>query len=146
MYINCLITTLNEIDFYRSKFIKLSGEIQTAVPYAKKGEPFIVPSYKFYPSFLEKQKIELSKFNNNSELIRIIGNCHFELCHVQSKLESYVKYMSSLDQYNMSLHLLNAMGFKELIDTDAKLFEDAIQMLKNEIVSAQANSSRNINK
>ena len=132
-YLTTLLTTQNELAFYRAKFIQLSGEVGAAVTAAQSGQSVILPTYRFYPDFLENQKIELTKFHIDSELIKDLGQCHFELRHIVERLTLYLEQMNSLNSQNVTIYLGNALGFKGLLDVNTKTFEDAIIKFQIEI-------------
>ncbi|HUI28825.1 MAG TPA: hypothetical protein VLX91_01320 [Candidatus Acidoferrales bacterium] len=132
-YLTTLITIQNELAFYRTKFIQLSGEVAAAVIAAQNNQPVILPTYRLYPDFLENQKIELSKFHFDSELIKDVGYCHFELRHIIERLTLYLEQMISLNPQNATVYLGNALGFKGLLDGDTKTFEDTINRFQAEV-------------
>jgi hypothetical protein len=132
-YSNCLFTTKNELDFYRTKFQQLSNEISGTVTAAQNGRTIVIPTYRFYPSYLENQKIELSQFHFNSDLIKDTGHCHFELCHILDRLNLYVSELKSINQNNANIVLGNAMGFKALLDSNIITFAEVIGRFDAEI-------------
>lgn len=133
-YVQCLATTENELSFYLSKLVQLSGEINNAILAVQNNQSIILPTYTFYPSFLEKQKIDLSGFFYNSDIIKDVGRCHFELCHIVVRLELYINDMQGVYQ-NIGMGLANAKGFKSLIDREKTNFQDLIGKIKLEIAA-----------
>ena len=132
-YLNCLFTTQNELKFYLEKFRQLSSEINNAIQDAKSGQTVILPTYTFYPSFLEKQKIDLSGFFYNSVIIKDVGHCHFELCHIVNRLDLYKSEMKGRNSQNLAMVLWNANGFKGLVDLNINTFNSLIKLMDTEI-------------
>ncbi|HRI47976.1 MAG TPA: hypothetical protein PK559_12795 [Ignavibacteriaceae bacterium] len=132
-YVTGLSTTENELEFYLSKYRQISGEIGATVNAAQTGQPFTIPTYTFYPLFLEKQKIELSGFYFNSDLIKDIGHCHFELCHIIERLNLYKTELKGINQQNVTVVLGNALGFKGLVDSNIITYQNIITKIKSEI-------------
>jgi uncharacterized membrane protein len=141
-YYNCLTATKYEIEFYKAKIEQLSGEVTTNITALQNSgtanNPVVhpvFPTYRFYPNFLENQKIELSKFHFNSDLVKEVGTCHFELSHALSRLDFYITDMKSLNQQNAAVIFGNSNNFVGMLNSVANTFGGAITKLTTEIES-----------
>ena len=120
----CLLESVaNELDFYADKFNFLSAQISTFL-----AERRIIPSYKFYPSFLEQGKLRLNEFMRNSDLVKQVGHCHFELGHICERMEIFRR---ECDVTN-PLPMANAIGFKRLVDSNIPVFKTTADALRKE--------------
>jgi len=131
-YTILLQSTRNEISFYQGKLNQLSGEINNIINDLQKGNKCIMPSYSLYPDFLEKCKIEINSFFLSSELVKEVGECHFELCHI---LERFSTEKGDLIKNNPAdeFALVNLNGLKILIDDNIHRFSEVISHLDEEI-------------
>jgi uncharacterized coiled-coil DUF342 family protein len=127
----------NEIEFYHGKLKQLSQELRPE--YFRRDDGVILPSYDFYPSFIERSKNEMLGTSRDDELIRIVGNCHFELCHTQGKLTSFRMNVNQRRRVDEEL-LVNADGLRQLVDNTASEFEHASRHI--DVAIAQLNKKR----
>ncbi len=122
-----LDSTRSELDFYAGKLRELSSDManvrrnSSPVPGM---EGIAVPSYDLLPAFLEKAKLQLADFHQTLPLVSEVGNCHYELCHLQGKLTSF-KEMASTAQGPQCLPfvVLMAGGLRGLANENTQLFE-----------------------
>ncbi len=126
----CLQSTANELEFYASKLKKLSQDLEEVVKKLTQWKvDWIIPSYGVYPDFLEKCKITISEHQKNSLIVKNVGHCHFELCHISARLDLFKKQMETqLSQdggartHELSIRLINCEGFKKLVDSNVVVF------------------------
>lgn len=129
-YIVSLQSAANELEFYGGKLIQLSGELgELAIILKRRDVDWSVQSYSIYPDFLEKCKITMNTFYKNPNLVKEIGNCHFELCHILARLDWHKDQMSAplpeglLRNSHLAVHLTNVNGFKGLVDLNIPVFK-----------------------
>jgi len=134
----CLESIKNELNFYCIKLEQVDREIENLQKEFKENTGhYVVPSYSFYPGFLEQSKIELNKFFENSEIVDAVGHCHFELCHIADRLDS-VKRMFS----DTSTELLKGMDLINRLYAMAKNFEGINALIKNNITDFKKTISK----
>jgi|GEM_PF-5363526 len=137
-YISSLQSSANELEFYNAKLNQLSGELEKLANTLQQRNVFIIPSYSLYPDFLEKCKIALNTFHKNPHLVKEIGHCHFELCHILARLDFLkVEMSTSLQQSQTQLHIANIRGFKELVDSNIPVFKATCDLLLAEKTSME---------
>jgi hypothetical protein len=127
-YLALLRAIQNELIFYKNKFEFLSNQIGDAVEAAMHGRPVARPSYSFYPAFLERAKQELCSFFKNEELVRELGHCYFELCHIVERVEWY----KSVQVERLVFEVNNIRGVKTLIDSNIPVFERGARLFAKE--------------
>ena len=122
-----LDSTRNELDFYAGKLRQLSSDMtnmrknSSPVPGV---EGIAVPSYDLLPAFLEKAKLQFADFHQTLPLVSKVGNCHYELCHLQGKLTLFKEQASTAQGPQcLPFLVLSAGGLKGLADENAQLFE-----------------------
>lgn len=137
-YAIVLESTKNEASFYLDKLRQLSNDISDTITsitstQAKsiisqnKSQNIRIPSYSLYPDFLEKSKIEINSFFRNSDLVKDIGECHFELCHILERLNFFKnEFKKPFKQLHIPTTIQNLRGFKSLIDKNIKTFKHVI--------------------
>ena len=130
-YLNLVTSTLNELEFYVRKLEQLSAETKTILNALSSATPPLIPTYSLYPSFLEQAKLNLSNFNINPELVKRVGHCHFELSHIQQRLELMKSELRTKD--NSPVLIANVGGFKALVDSNISEFNLVISELKKEL-------------
>lgn len=130
-YLNLLISTINELEFYTSKLNQLVTEAQTIILKLSSQTPPLIPTYSLYPTFLEQAKLNLSSFNKNPELVKRVGHCHFELSHIQQRLELMKTELRM--KKNSHVLILNVGGFKALVESNVTEFNLVISELKKEV-------------
>ena len=129
-YIVSLQSAANELEFYGGKLKQLSGELENLVNALQRRDTnWIIPTYSIYPDFLEKCKITISAFHKNPNLVKEVGHCHFELCHILARLDLHKEQMSVplpaglLLNAQLAVHFANANGFKGLVDSNIPVFK-----------------------
>ncbi|MGA2787474.1 MAG: hypothetical protein ABSF60_08095 [Verrucomicrobiota bacterium] len=127
-YLALLRAVQNELIFYKNKFGFLSNQIGEAIKAAMQGRPAARPSYSFYPAFLERAKQDLCSFFKNEELVRELGHCYFELCHIVERVEWY----KSVQAERLVFEVNNIQGVKALIDSNIPVFERTAQLFAEE--------------
>jgi hypothetical protein len=85
-YLALLRAIQTELRFYANKLEFLSQQMGNALIAISTHQLVIQPSYTLYPTFLERAKQELSGSFRNDELVRELGHCHFELCHIVERM------------------------------------------------------------
>ena len=132
-YIATLYSAANELEFYTDKLKQLSGELDCLIEQLRHWRTeWIIPTYSIYPDFLEQCKITINRFHRNPTLVKDIGHCHFELCHILERLDLLKRQMyaplptdaAALTQ-QLQLHRVNANGFKGLVDANIPVFQAA---------------------
>lgn len=138
-YIVSLQSAENELDFYRRKLIQLSGELDNLAKTLDQRNSFwIVPTYSIYPDFLEKCKITINGFFKNPNLVKELGHCHFELCHILARLDLLKKQLyeplpnNLAASQQMAIHAGNVKGFKGLVDSNIPVFKAASEAILEE--------------
>lgn len=125
-----LTATAMELGFYAAKLDYLANFLaekieRTVGPV----EGIVIPSFDFYPAFLEKMKLELVAHDETADLVPTIGECHYELGHIQAKLESYrasATLASDADAVKAIYGLaLNSGALRGLASGNAQRFRDA---------------------
>lgn len=143
-YIVALQSAADELEFYGGKLGQLSSEMGAiANEIQSRNTTWIIPTYSIYPDFLEKMKVALSTFYRNPDLVKQVGHCHFELCHILARLdliktELRVPLGNDRVQVTVQLknHLQNVLGFKGLLDLNIRTFSatrDAILIERSEM-------------
>ena len=126
-----LQSSANELEFYSGKLKQLSGELENLAEKLDRRDAYnwITPTYSLYPNFLEKCKITINTFHKNPNLVKQIGHCHFELCHILARLDLHKEQMSVqlptglLRENAMAVLCVNVKGFKGLIDLNIPVFK-----------------------
>ncbi len=106
-YSLCLVSTKNELPFYLDKLIQLSDNISEIINAIQNESLIIIPSYSLYPDFLEKTKIEINSYFRNSQLVRDIGHCHFELSHISERLKNTKDELSRFSDHLQAYRVPN---------------------------------------
>ena len=139
-YSICLESTKNELSFYLDKLIQLLDNISQVIKAIQNKSTIIIPSYTFYPNFLEKCKIEINSFFRNSHLVKDVGHCHFELCHIVERLNYSKDELSRFSELTEAYREINAKyaihdleGFKLLIDQNIQTFKSVISYIDREL-------------
>ena len=118
------------------KLHQLSNEITDIITSITPAQTksIIIPSYSLYPDFLEKSKIEINSFFRNSDLVKNIGECHFELCHILERL-NFLKdeFKKPFNQLHIPTTITNLEGFGSLVDKNIKTFECVISDIDKEL-------------
>lgn len=130
-YLNLVISTINELEFYLTKLNQLTTEAQAIILNLSSQTPVLIPTYSLYPSFLEQAKLNLSSFNKNPELVKRVGHCHFELSHIQQRLELMKAELRA--KSNLPALISNVGGFKALVDSNITEFNLVISELRKEL-------------
>ena len=94
----------------------------------------VVPSYNFHPAFLEKSKGMLIDYHETAELVVVVGECQFELSHIQYKLEHYRVTCKDLWGRAESEELMpsvsgNRVSLRNLAEANAKSFSENRSMV-----------------
>lgn len=131
-YCVLLESLANELEFYADKFGFLSDQLAGFI-----GGSGIVPSYTFYPNFLEQGKIRMNEFMRNSKLVKEVGHCHFELSHICERMENFKKQSEDGTSPHPML-IGNANGFKGLVDSNIPVFKTNALALRQEAKTVQA--------
>lgn len=129
-YLAALQSAANEIEFYTGKLNQLSSELDDLTKRLEAWKTnWVIPSYSLYPDFLEKCKITINAFFKNPKLVKDVGHCHFELCHILSRLDSLKSLMNtgvtgSHEQIMQDLKMrrINCYSFKKLVDANILTF------------------------
>lgn len=134
-YRSCLKAAENELRFYKDKLHQASGELGKMMDDVTQssGSRFILPSYSFYPDFLQNVKIELAGFFQDVQFVKDVGNCHFELCHIVERFD-WVKKLSSEQPAFILANVSNIGGVKGLIDKNENTFLQSADLIQAEIV------------
>jgi hypothetical protein len=74
-----LKSIINEISFYLGKFRQLRSELEETYRRIQRHRQPIIPSYDFYPAYLEKCRIDLGTSKGFEDFAVQTGNCLFEL-------------------------------------------------------------------
>lgn len=130
-YLNLVTSTINELEFYLTKLNQLATEAQAIILNLSSQTPPLIPTYSLYPTFLEQAKLNLSSFNKNPELVKRVGHCHFELSHIQQRLELMKTELRM--KKNSHVLILNVGGFKALVESNVTEFNLVISELKKEV-------------
>ena len=146
-YIAALQSAANELDFYRAKLGQLSGELEAiAVIASTWHSDWIIPTYSIYPSFLEKCKITINAFQKNPHLVKEIGHCHFELCHILERLNLIKQELRSelstdlrILTEQLRVHFRHAKGFKGLVNSNIPVFKAASDAIMTEKTTMECN-------
>jgi hypothetical protein len=146
-YIIALQSTANELGFYKQKLTQLSDDLAKLSHQMKNMQAWVIPSYSVYPDFLEKCKGTLNVFFKNPDLVRDIGHCHFELCHIKERLESIKTELQTPIEPGPVFEVMpkvsrihaNVEGLKLLVDSNLPVFgkaqnDTASEKLKTEQV------------
>jgi hypothetical protein len=139
-YIVALQAAADELEFYGYKLNQLSSELAGL---AKKVEEWsvdwIVPSYSIYPNFLEKCKSTIYTFYKNPTLVKDVGHCHFELCHIlerlnlmRRELRAPLESEGAARTKQLRVHLFNVNGFKGLVDSNIPVFKRVREAILSE--------------
>jgi len=134
-YLNLLKTTKDELEFYQTKLINLESNLTQIISDLDHNRSPEIPTYNFYPSLTGKLKIQLSSYQIDSDLIFKITICHFELCHINERLNLY-KYELRQD-YDNSTMILNLVGFRTLIQICMTKYQEALLTI-NEIIKRRS--------
>ena len=119
------------MEFYNDKLHQLSDEARKIITAIGTNSNPIIPTYSLYPKFLENSKINLNKFYRNIDIVKRIGHCHFELSHIQERLELIKKELRIL--YDPQLQISNVGGFKGLVDSNIIEFQGMINDINSEL-------------
>lgn len=131
-YKSLLSSTNNELEFYISKLEQLKIDSNNIINAIKtQNSPPIIPTYSIYPRFLENSKIELSKFYKNSDIIKRVGHCHFELSHICERLELIKKELRT--NYDPQKEVANIGGFLKLVESNLIEFNDVVRTISKEL-------------
>lgn len=125
LYLNSLVSAKDELVFYHLKLQQLSGDAEKIHNSLSLNTALVIPTYSLYPNLLENAKINLNGFNQDPIAIKYIGNCHFELSHIQQRLE-LLRSELRIENSNLSALIANVEGFKLLVDSNVNEFLDAI--------------------
>jgi hypothetical protein len=142
-YIAVLQSAANELEFYEGILDQLSKELDAIVKRLEKWETsWIIPTYSIYPDFLEKCKGTISEFHKNPKLVKTVGRCHFELCHILARLDFLKREMNvPMDGKNINhelkTRLVNVGGFKLLVDDNIPVFKNAREEILSEKVDME---------
>ena len=139
-YIVSLQSAANELEFYGNKLKQLSGELDKLATALKAWETnFIIPTYSIYPNFLEKCKATINAFHKNPHLVKEVGHCHFELCHILARLDLLKNQMYAplptdprMRTEHLKMHCFNANGFKGLVDSNIPVFKATCNLILSE--------------
>ncbi len=118
-----------ELGSYEGKLALMVGMLEDFV----RANGDLLPSFDFYPAFLEKLKMELIESSETSAMASLIGECEYELAHVQAKLASIRGNMPKGTQFKEPHEFLaawrlcrkNAEGLLLLSAANRKRFKDA---------------------
>jgi hypothetical protein len=127
-YLALLRAIQTELRFYANKLEFLSQQMGNAMVAINTHQPVIQPSYTLYPTFLERAKQELSGFFKSDELVRELGHCHFELCHIVERVNWYKSLTAQLLPANFN----NIGGIKRLIDSNIPVFKRVADLFEKE--------------
>ena len=120
-----------ELDFYRSKLNALVNDLEDELKQEigpMKG--LAIPSYDFYPAFLEKAKNALVDYHETSDLVAVVSECHYGVGSVQAKLDSYRMIVQAAcekggDSISIMAVALNRGGLKGLAKENSEHFTAA---------------------
>jgi len=134
-YIICLESTKQELSFYVPKLKQMAEEMVKLISAMEKGGISVLPSYTFYPEFLGKCKIELNHFFKNNDLVKEVGYCHFELCHIVNRLKHHRNdILNSTDKRGSSKYTISDLkGFTGLISSNIDKFNQTILEIDKEL-------------
>lgn len=136
-YCICLESTRNELLFYLETFNKLLSDISSIFGAVRTPHKIIIPTYSLYPNFLEHSKIKLNSFFRNSELVRTVGHCHFELSHILLGLDlmkyQLQSYISNPKLFSASDIEYDLKGFQKLVTNNIEMFKKAISDIEQEL-------------
>jgi hypothetical protein len=125
-YCCLLVSAANELEFYAEKFTFLSSQLAQYL--AGTG---VIPSYQFYPAFLEQIKIRISGLMRDADVLKEIGHCHFELSHICERMAIFKKQCD--DPAPLAPMITkNTRGFKELVDSNIPVFQKIAAVLRDQ--------------
>ena len=147
-YIAALQSAANELEFYTDKLQQLSSELDALVKRLEAWKTnWVIPTYSIYPDFLEKCKTTISVFHKNPKLVKEVGHCHFELCHILARLDFLKKEMNAIIEGSaaditreLNTRRINCGGFKALVDSNIPVFQAA----REEILSEKTQMDREL--
>jgi hypothetical protein len=147
-YIASLQSAANELEFYTGKLQQLSSELEALEKRLEAWKTnWVIPTYSIYPDFLEKCKITISAFHKNPKLVKEVGHCHFELCHILARLDFLKKEMNTTMEGSatditreLNTRRINCGGFKALVDENIPVFKAT----REEILSEKVKMDREL--
>jgi hypothetical protein len=130
-YLNLVISTKNELEFYITMLKKLVSEVKVIITSLSAQTPALIPTYSLYPSFLEQAKLNLSGFNKNPDIVKRVGHCHFGLSHIQQRLELMKNELKN--PKHLQILIANVSGFKSLVESNIEDFEYLATEMEKEV-------------
>lgn len=144
-YASVLSFARTELEFYLEKLTVLLDDLRKAndeVSYGRHG--IVIPTYDFFPLFLEKTKVSVSQFARSSQPVELLGKCHFELAHVTGRLNQVKDVLLAYSE-SPRAQRLNAggylNGFIQLVENADLLFKTAIPVLDDEANRARSEAT-----
>lgn len=144
-YASVLSFAKTELEFYLEKLEVLLKDLKNArdeVSFERRG--IVIPTYDFFPLFLEKTKVSVSQFARSSQPVESLGKCHFELAHVTGRLNQVKDVLASYSkspaaQRTDAGSYLN--GFISLVENTDKLFKESLPVLDDEAQRARSEAA-----
>lgn len=131
-YHNALQLTQHELEFHVERFLQLSKELTSLAEQLRNGVHYVVPSYTLYAASLEHFKMLLGGFLRNSDLVKAVGECHFELSHIIERLDFTKEQCGKAIGANVHLICVNVEGFNTLVKENISRFRDVIDKIREE--------------
>lgn len=131
-YRSLLIATKREVQLYQEKLADLKKHCNGIIEKLEADEGVVIPSYSFYPNYLETMKLKLVEYCNNTEILDELSNYHFELSHVAARLEIMKDRLRPKNRNNKK-ETKNTKGLKLLTETTIGKLRSLITKLDHEI-------------
>lgn len=141
-YASVLSFAKTELAFYLEKLEILRNDLKNATDNISfERHSIVIPTYEFFPLFLEKTKVSVAQFARSSQPVEALGKCHFELSHVAGRLNEVKEVMALYSksppaQRTVAGSYMN--GFIKLVDSTHHLFRESIPLLSDEAQRALA--------
>lgn len=144
-YASILSFARTELEFYLEKLEALRKDLENVrneVSFER--HSIVIPTYDFFPLFLEKTKVSVSQFARSSQPVEFLGKCHFELSHVAGRLSQVKDVLASYSkspatQRTHAGSYLN--GFISLVENTEKLYKVSIPVLDDEDQRARSEAA-----
>lgn len=144
-YASALSFARTELEFYLEKLEVLQRDLKNVSDKVIHERHSIeIPTYEFFPLFLEKTKISVSQFARTSQPVEFLGKCHFELSHVAGRLNQVKDVLASYSKAPAAQKVLAGgyiNGFIILVEDTSKLFKASIPVLDDEAQRARSEAA-----
>jgi hypothetical protein len=124
-----------ELQFQTGKLDRLKQDLEQAIAAAKTNTPFSFPSYSLSPAFVDKLKSELLDYPHTTSLISVMGNLHFELVHIQQRMDGlYETVKDGLVDTNFFRRLQGTQG---LIDMNLEALKSGEKTIADKLAAVE---------